>query len=86
MKVAIFGRGKTGSKVQELLTPNDILGPFGRDLPTVHKLANAQVAIVFVPAEGIEPIMDLVLEARLPAIIGTTGYTIPPHLEEKLRS
>ena len=85
MKVALFGRGKTGSKVQALLTSDNVIGPYGKNLPSVESLSDAQVAIVFVPADGIEPIIDLLLKARLPAIIGTTGYNISAQLSDKLR-
>lgn len=84
MKVAIFGRGKTGGQLLGLIPESGIVGPFGRTLPSVQVLDSADVAIVFVPGEGIHQIIDLLIKAKLPAVIGTTGVDTPPSLHAQL--
>lgn len=84
MKLAIIGRGKTGGQLLGLIQKDQVIGPYGRTPPTVQELKSADVAIVFVPAEGIHTIINLLLEARLPAVIGTTGMEIPLDLHKQL--
>jgi len=86
MKFAIIGTGKTGGQVVELLDDDTIVGPFNSsDKPTVGELKKADAAILFVPAEAVEELMEPLLESGIPAAWATTGYDWPTDLDEKLK-
>lgn len=79
MKVAVIGAGKTGSNVAELLGDSAVI--YNSDnKPTVSELKKSDIAIVFVPGEAASEISDILLEASIPAIWGTTGYKWPENL------
>jgi 4-hydroxy-tetrahydrodipicolinate reductase len=82
-KLAIIGRGKTGSKVIELATekslPHEV---FSTSNPvTLDKLAQCDIGICFLTGENFLEIADTLIEAKLPMVIGATGFDWP---EEKL--
>lgn len=76
MKIAIFGRGKTGSRVF------DVAGEKGyestvfhtENTPTLEKLDGHDVIISFLPGAALASYLPLVKEAKLPVISGSTGY------------
>jgi len=86
MKFAVIGTGKTGGKVIELLTDENIVGPFDVDYkPTAEKLRDADAAILFVPPKAVDELMDPLLESGIPAAWATTGYDWPADLDQKLK-
>ncbi len=84
--IGVWGRGKTGAKVLELLPyPPKVL--FHRDNPpTLEQLSSLDGLIVFVPGPVFEEHLDLCLKARIPLVIGATGLTWPAELDKKLQA
>ncbi len=77
-KVAIIGDGKAGEKLKELLSPDRIVGPFNlENPPTVEKLSEADVGIVFVPGVALLELLPLFLKTPIPLAIGSTGFSWP---------
>ncbi len=75
MKIALFGNGKTGSKVLECGEAHSILGPFTScKLPSVQELRGADAAILFVPGSSLGKLLPLLLEAGIPVVSGSTGH------------
>lgn len=86
MKVAVIGTGKTGGEVVSLVEPDNLIGPFNTDnKPTIDKLKQADVCIIFVPGSSVGDIIDVVLDSKVPAVWGSTGYTWPENLDQTLR-
>lgn len=78
-RYAVIGTGKTGGMIAQLLgakaVPFDEFNP-----PTPQKLRTCDIAIVFVPGSAAAETVEIVLEAGIPAIWGTTGYDWPDEL------
>lgn len=86
MNYAVIGTGKTGGKVVELLDDREIAGIFNTANPvTTGGLSNADVAIIFVPGQAVESIMEPLLQAKIPAVWATTGYEWQENLHERLK-
>lgn len=87
MKFAVIGTGKTGGEVIKILDKDRIVGPFDEyNKPTSDKLSKADVAIIFVPAEAVDELMQPLLNSGIPVAWATTGYEWPDDLDEQLRS
>lgn len=84
MKIAVIGTGKTGGEVANLLKENAVLFD-SKNKHEVHKLKECDVAIVFVSPEGAEEVVELLLEAKIPAVWGTTGYKWPENLPDRVK-
>lgn len=77
MKVAVIGRGKTGTSVINRLGDAQVQGVYSSENPaTLDKLAGADVAIIFVAAPVFEQtdLFDVLLEAKMPVVCATTGF------------
>jgi 4-hydroxy-tetrahydrodipicolinate reductase len=84
IKYSVIGTGKTGGTVAGHLDGLAIcFDEFNR--PTPEKLKETDVAIVFVPGSAAEQVVNIVLEAGIPAVWGTTGYQWPEDLPEKVK-
>lgn len=84
MKIALFGKGRTGGKVIEAAAKagHTLLGPYTRShLPTVAELRKAEVAILFVPGPALPALLPLLLEAQVPVVSGATGYALSEEQE-----
>lgn len=88
MKVAVIGTGKTGGRVVDLLDDDNVVGPFNKENPpTVQKLQEADVCIIFVPGSSVDDIIETVLDSHVPAVWGSTGYEWPDDdLDERLKA
>jgi 4-hydroxy-tetrahydrodipicolinate reductase len=74
MKVAVVGTGKTGGCVLELLDQKNVVGPFNSRCPITPKaLRDADVAVVFVSPAAFDEVAKVLIAAKLPAVIATTG-------------
>lgn len=83
-KFAVIGTGKTGGTVVDQLGAAAI--SFDENSkPTPEKLSEADVAIVFVPGTAAEEITEILLETKIPAVLGTTGYEWPKNLPERVK-
>lgn len=86
MKLAVIGTGKTGGKVTELLSKDQIADTFDVDYkPTADKLKKADAAIIFVPGSAVDDVFNEVLESGIPAVWGSTGYEWPENLDATLK-
>ncbi len=83
-RIGVVGRGKTGSKVVEVLG-QDSSRVFSRSHPLSFKETQSLDAlIVFVPAEGLKEILPQLIECGRPVVCGTTGFTWPANLASQL--
>jgi 4-hydroxy-tetrahydrodipicolinate reductase len=84
MKVSVIGTGKTGSAVAELLGENSV--QFNRENPpAAGSLAETDIAIIFVPPDAAKQTIEVVLDAGIPAVWGTTGYKWPSVLPARVK-
>mgnify|MGYP003132193530 CR=1 FL=1 len=81
---SVIGTGKTGGAVLDQLGDNTIAFD-ENNRPTADKLSESDIAIIFVPGNAASQIVDIVLEARIPAIWGTTGYSWPADLPDRVK-
>jgi 4-hydroxy-tetrahydrodipicolinate reductase len=87
MKIAVIGKGKTGSEVIDMLDESQITGIYSNSVrPTMSDLRQAEIAIVFVPGEAITSLIPILLAARIPVICGATNVTWPENFLEQVKS
>lgn len=72
MKVALIGAGKTGGEVAHLHSDTTIFN--SKNKPTVESLRACEVVIVFVPGDVFLEYIPMLIEAKLPVVIGATGF------------
>lgn len=86
MKIALLGKGKTGSKVVELLTEMGIDFTIfdSTNTPTLEKLNGHEFAISFLPGHVFLEYVDILVEAKLNVVTGSTGSELPANLSKKL--
>jgi 4-hydroxy-tetrahydrodipicolinate reductase len=84
MKIALLGKGKTGSKVIELASGE--VEVFDRtNVPTFEKLIRHDVIISFLPGEAFEALMPMLLETKKPVVTGSTGFKWPANFDKTLQ-
>lgn len=84
MKIALLGKGKTGSKVIELSeSPVEIYDT--QNPPTYEKLSNQDVIISFLPGEAFSELIPILLETKKPVVTGSTGFQWPQNFEKTLQ-
>lgn len=85
-KVALFGRGKTGSQVKKLCEERGIeCQVFHSKNPiTAAGLAGHDIIISFIPGPALNEHKEIVLESKLPIISGSTGYEWGEELNKEL--
>ena len=85
-KTAVIGRGKTGQAVITALGKQDLGEIFSTENPvTTGRLRESAAVIVFIPADGFSKILPELLESKVPAVIGTTGFPFPADLDRQLK-
>lgn len=72
MKVALIGAGKTGGEVARIHSETTVFN--SKNKPTVEKLRESEVVIVFVPGDIFLEYIPMLIEAKLPVVIGATGF------------
>lgn len=87
-KVALLGRGKTGSHVKKLCEERNITcNVFHRENPvTVEKLKGHDIIISFIPGPALNEYRNIILESGLPIISGSTGFEWGEDLNIALKS
>lgn len=84
MKIALLGKGKTGSKILDLVSEVEI---FDRsNIPTYAKLINFDVIISFLPGEAFHELIPVLLETKKPVVTGSTGFQWPTDFDQILKS
>lgn len=85
MKVALIGTGKTGGKVAH--DHSDTIKFDSKNRPTLEKLKECDVVISFVPGDIFVEYIPLLIESKLPVVVGSTGFEwdkkVKSELEEK---
>jgi 4-hydroxy-tetrahydrodipicolinate reductase len=79
VKIALLGYGKMGHEIEAvaLAVGHDVVAKFDVDNPVTDeslRSSKADVAIDFSQPDAVEKNVKLVLGARLPLVIGTTGW------------
>lgn len=84
MKFSVIGTGKTGGAIVDVLGERAV--PFNRsNPPATDEVAKTDAAIVFVPGEAAPEVVDILLETKIPAVWGTTGYQWPEDLPDQVK-
>lgn len=92
MRIALLGKGKTGSKVLEVLghhqeASNLEVEVFDRSSPpTLEALKKVDVVISFLPGEAFLHYLDLLIEAGPLVVSGSTGAALPENLDQRLKA
>lgn len=84
MKIALLGKGKTGSKVLENKA-HQVIAFDSKNLPTFEKLETFDVIISFLPGEAFKSYIPLLMETKLPVVTGSTGFEWPSNLHQALK-
>jgi 4-hydroxy-tetrahydrodipicolinate reductase len=84
MKIALLGKGKTGSKVLEC-APGEVEVFDSTNRPTLEKLARHDVIISFLPGEAFRELIPLLVETKKPVVTGSTGFQWPDGLGQELK-
>jgi 4-hydroxy-tetrahydrodipicolinate reductase len=83
MKIALLGKGKTGSKVLENKS-HQVIAFDSKNPPTFEKLETFDVIISFLPGEAFKSYIPLLVETKLPVVTGSTGFEWPSNLHQTL--
>lgn len=83
MKIALLGKGKTGSKILELA--KDVTVFDSVNIPTYEKLIGHDVVISFLPGDAFQSYIPLLLETKRPVVTGSTGFAWPQDFDKTLR-
>lgn len=88
MKIALLGKGLTGSRVAELLIQNKIEHTIFDSLnrPTLENLKGHDVVISFLAGEVFETYIPLLVDSTLPVVTGSTGMQWPENFDSKLKT
>jgi 4-hydroxy-tetrahydrodipicolinate reductase len=84
MKIALLGKGKTGSMVMES-KGHQIIAFDSKNKPTFEKLETFDVIISFLPGEAFKSYIPLLVELKLPVVTGSTGFDWPTNLDNALK-
>ena len=87
-KIALIGDGKVGSKFAELVREDPAhyqLSIFNINRPpTKESLQGHDVIMSFVPGAAFQEMIGLLVEVKLPVVVGSTGFTWPENLNQTL--
>lgn len=86
MKTAVLGKGKTGSKVIELLKDRPVDVYDRSRPPTADHLSRADIVICFLPGPAFQEILPILLDCEKPVVTGSTGWEGAEALDQKLKS
>lgn len=88
MKLALLGRGKTGSQVKKLCDERGLnCEVYHSERPlTKEGLAQCDAVISFIPGAQMLNYLPLLLEGGKPIISGATGADFPQDLNDKLKA
>ena len=82
-KLALLGKGKTGSKVLELFPSATVFD--SKNPPTLSNLKGHGVIISFLPGEVFKKLIPMLIKSKIPLVIGSTGFKFPKTLDKKLK-
>ena len=84
MKIALLGKGKTGSKVL-LNKAHQVIAFDSKNSPTFEKLETFDAIISFLPGDVFKSYIPLLIETKLPLVTGSTGFEWPANLDQVLK-
>lgn len=79
MKIALLGKGKTGSQILELT--KDVAVFDRTNTPTLEKLKHFDVIISFLPGEAFKEMIPMLIETKKPVVTGSTGFEWPKNFD-----
>ncbi len=87
MKIALFGKGKTGGKVLELLQSKNMFHTVfdSTNKPTLTNLKGHDVIICFFSGDIFNSYLDIAIESRIPLVCGSTGINLSNDLHLRLQ-
>lgn len=85
MKISLIGTGKTGGAIAEVLGDKAVMFN-SSNKPTAEEVAKTDAAIIFVPGDAAPGVIEVMIDAGVPAIWGTTGYSWPVNLPERVKA
>lgn len=84
MKIALLGRGKTGSKILEIADCE--VEVFHRSHPPIYeKLMQHDVIVSFLPGEAFIDLIPVLMETKKPVVTGSTGFAWPVNFDKTLQ-
>jgi 4-hydroxy-tetrahydrodipicolinate reductase len=83
VKIALLGKGKTGSKVL-LNKKHQVIAFDSKNQPTFEKLETFDAIISFLPGDVFKSYIPLLIETKLPVVTGSTGFEWPENLNQIL--
>jgi 4-hydroxy-tetrahydrodipicolinate reductase len=84
MKLALLGKGKTGSKVIPLMHGEEITVFDSHNKPSYESLKEHDVILSFLPGEAFCEYLPLLLETGIPVVTGSTGFDWPKNFNQVL--
>lgn len=86
MKIALLGKGKTGSHILEYLIENQISHTVFDSIkkPTFESLQKHDVIISFLTGDIFQTYLPLLLQSKIPVVCGSTGFQWPSSFNETL--
>ena len=88
MKVALLGKGKTGSKVLELIRAKSDLSTVtifdSQNVISKEKLQGHDVIISFLPGNVFANYLKILLDSKIPVATGSTGFDWPKDFHKEL--
>jgi 4-hydroxy-tetrahydrodipicolinate reductase len=84
MKIALLGKGKTGSKVLEVVA-HGVTVFDSTHRPTAEELGQHDVIISFLPGEAFAELIPMLLKCKRPVVTGSTGFSWPDNFDQSLR-
>ncbi len=85
MKIAVLGKGKTGSEVIDLLKGQIVTIFDTINRPTPINLKGHDVIISFLPGDVFLELIPMLVETKIPVVTGSTGFEWPRTLNFKLK-
>ncbi len=88
MKIALLGKGKTGSKVIELASQNSELELTVFDSKTpisLEALNGHDIIISFLPGNVFKEVIPCLVECNIPVVTGSTGFDWPSNFDLLLK-
>lgn len=84
-KFGVVGTGKTGSVVKEVLGDEAVSCFTRNQVLSFEKVQALDALIVFVPANGLQELLTVLLECKKPVVCGTTGFRYPSDFDAELK-
>jgi len=84
MKIALIGKGKTGSKILELVPKEQVTVFDSKNPPSSTNLKGHDVIICFVTGEVFYNLIPILVESKIPLVTGATGFKWPKDFNQTL--